>query len=91
MCVPAGMGQVIDIVTDPTTAAQLPSLAMGLGGLFVIGAISNVIRINMSNMIGERITARLRQNTYASVLDQEIAFFDQTRTGELINRLSSGR
>lgn len=89
MCVPAGMGHVIDIVSDPVNASQLPTIAAGLGGLFVVGAISNVIRVNVSGMIGERITARLRQDTFSSILNQEIAFFDKTRTGELINRLSS--
>lgn len=32
---------------------------------------------------------RLRASLFSSVLKQEVAFFDKTRTGELINRLSS--
>lgn len=32
---------------------------------------------------------RLRASLFSSVLRQEVAFFDKTRTGELINRLSS--
>lgn len=62
-----------------------------LGGLFVCGACSNVIRVNSTNMIGERISARLRQNVYGSILRQDMMFFDKTRTGELVNRLSSGK
>lgn len=32
---------------------------------------------------------RLRTSLFSSILRQEVAFFDKTRTGELINRLSS--
>ena len=40
-------------------------------------------------VIGERLVARLRNQLYGAILKQEIAFFDKTRTGELINRLST--
>lgn len=38
---------------------------------------------------GQSIVNRLRTSLFSSVLKQEVAFFDKTRTGELINRLSS--
>lgn len=31
----------------------------------------------------------LRESLFSSILRQEVGFFDKTRTGELINRLSS--
>ena len=40
-------------------------------------------------MAGERIVANLQQRLFRSLLGQEIGFFDQTRTGELTNRLAS--
>ncbi|XP_043932060.1 ATP-binding cassette sub-family B member 10, mitochondrial [Protopterus annectens] len=40
-------------------------------------------------LTGQRIVARLRESLFLSILTQEIGFFDKTRTGELINRLSS--
>ncbi|KAG7380697.1 Multidrug resistance protein 1 [Phytophthora pseudosyringae] len=90
MCVPYGMGKVIDVVTAGSTAAvPLPTVVALLGGLFAAGSIANVIRVDTSNMIGERITNRLRQDTYASILRQELGFFDASRTGELLNRLSA--
>lgn len=39
--------------------------------------------------IGNRIVKRLREKLFHSITSQEIAFFDKTRTGELINRLSA--
>jgi len=32
---------------------------------------------------------RLRQNLFKSIMNQEMAFFDRNKTGELINRLSA--
>ncbi|CEG49965.1 atp-binding cassette sub-family b member mitochondrial [Plasmopara halstedii] len=90
MCVPFGMGKVIDIVSIGSAGAMpLPTVVSLLGGLFAVGSIANIIRVDTSNMIGERITNRLRQDTYASILKQELGFFDSSRTGELLNRLSA--
>ena len=38
---------------------------------------------------GERVVARLRKDLFRSIIAQEISFFDQSRTGELTNRLAS--
>jgi len=38
---------------------------------------------------GQNITAALRSKVFSSVTHQETAFFDKTKTGELINRLSA--
>lgn len=38
---------------------------------------------------GQRITRALRSLVFASVMKQEIGFFDTNKTGELINRLSA--
>ncbi|XP_066239703.1 ATP-binding cassette sub-family B member 10, mitochondrial isoform X2 [Saccopteryx leptura] len=40
-------------------------------------------------LASQRIVNRLRTSLFSSILKQEVAFFDKTRTGELINRLSS--
>jgi ATP-binding cassette subfamily B (MDR/TAP) protein 10 len=38
---------------------------------------------------GQRITQTLRQVVFNSIMQQEIAFFDKNKTGELVNRLSA--
>ncbi|KAF1779059.1 P-loop containing nucleoside triphosphate hydrolase [Phytophthora cactorum] len=76
MCVPYGMGKVIDVVSAGSAAAMpLPTVVTLLGGLFAAGSIANIIR--------------KRQDTYTSILKQELGFFDSSRTGELLNRLSA--
>ena len=63
--------------------------ASTLVGLFVVGGILTAARSYLFTVSGERIVANLRQRLYASVLHQEVAFFDEHRTGELTSRLSS--
>ena len=38
---------------------------------------------------GQKIVRNLRVSLFSSILRQEVGFFDRTRTGELINRLSA--
>ena len=40
-------------------------------------------------LTGQRIIKRLRESVFRSIIRQEIGFFDKTRTGELVNRLST--
>jgi ATP-binding cassette subfamily B protein len=60
-----------------------------LVGLFAIGAVMGAIRAYIFTEAGERVVARLRQRLYESIISQEIAFFDERRTGELTNRLAA--
>lgn len=43
---------------------------------------------SISFSLGQKIVRNLRASVFSSILRQEVAFFDRTRTGELINRLS---
>jgi ABC transporter fused permease/ATP-binding protein len=60
--------------------------------IFVVGAVSAVAgaaRYVLFTVAGERIVAHLRADAYAKLLEQEIAFFDRNKTGDLTNRLAS--
>jgi len=46
-------------------------------------------RTTIMGMAGERVVARTRNNLYRSILKQEIAFFDNHQSGELVSRLGS--
>ena len=48
-----------------------------------------MIRISFILFLGERVVKRLRESVFNSIMKQDIAFFDKTRTGELVNRLST--
>ena len=57
--------------------------------IFGLGAALGMLRAWLFTVAGERIVADLRVQLYQSIIYQEIAFFDERRTGELTNRLSS--
>lgn len=88
---PAAIGKIIDIITKPSGLAgsELNTLILGLVILFGIGAFSSFVRVNLMTIASERIVANLRKSLFASLLKQEVAFFDMKKTGELVNRLSS--
>lgn len=43
----------------------------------------------MLSNLGEKISYKMKMDLFTSVLNQDVAFFDQQRTGEIINRLTS--
>uniref|UniRef100_A0A8C0DF24 ATP-binding cassette sub-family B member 10, mitochondrial n=1 Tax=Balaenoptera musculus TaxID=9771 RepID=A0A8C0DF24_BALMU len=92
MSAPFFLGKIIDVIyTNPSAdySSSLTSLCLALGGVFLCGAAANAVRVYLMQTSGQRIVNRLRASLFSSVLRQEVAFFDKTRTGELINRLSS--
>ena len=53
------------------------------------GIVATFARRAILGIIGERLVARLRNQLYASILKQEMAFFDEHKSGELVSRLGS--
>lgn len=63
--------------------------ALGLVGLAAFQALAGSIRFIYFTTSGERVVTRLRKDLFESLLSQEIAFFDEHKTGELTSRLSA--
>lgn len=55
--------------------------------IFTIGAGANAGRSILMRLSGQRIVARLRQNTYASALQQEVEYVEKGE-GDVLSRLS---
>lgn len=80
---------LVDMVVVDGDFSRLDEAALSLLGLFLVMAIAGMLRAWWFTVAGERVVARLRKDLFASILGQDIGFFDQTRTGELTNRLAS--
>lgn len=97
IAVPFALGRVIDTIYNSSTEEggrdkmmqNLTKLCTVLAGVFLVGATANFGRVYLMQTSGQRIIKRLREILFKSVVAQEIAFFDKTPTGELINRLST--
>ncbi|MCD9639515.1 hypothetical protein HAX54_024097 [Datura stramonium] len=56
--------------------------------IVIVGSVCTALRAWLFSSASERVVARLRKNLLSHLVGQEIAFFDITRTGELLSRLS---
>ncbi|MFE5317829.1 ABC transporter ATP-binding protein [Paenibacillus sp. NPDC056579] len=66
-------------------------LLMG-GGVLVVTLLSgglDVVQNHLENIVGQRIMRDLRMNIYSNLLRQPMSFFTQSRSGEIIQRLTS--
>ena len=86
---PQGMKVIIDATLTESEGGILDRAAIGLAIAAIVQGVSIALRYVLFTVAGERVVARLRERLYRSILDQEVAFFDERRTGELTNRLSS--
>ncbi|XP_004508658.1 ABC transporter B family member 25 [Cicer arietinum] len=89
-------GKIIDIVsgdirTPEEKDAALDAVKSTILQIFlivVLGSVCSALRAWLFYSASERVVARLRKNLFGHLVNQEIAFFDVTRTGELLSRLS---
>jgi ABC transporter fused permease/ATP-binding protein len=86
---PAAIRDVVDVVTASGDRARLDTTVVLLVGMFFIQALFGMLRAWLFTLAGERVVTRLRQQLYEAILRQDVAFFDEVRTGELTNRLAS--
>lgn len=92
MSVPFFIGKLIDFIQTndkELLKERLKYITLIMLGVFVIGALANFGRVYIIQSTSQRIVMRLRENLFRSIMNQEMAFFDNNKTGELINRLSS--
>ncbi len=89
LAAPALVGSLVDGVTAGEGRAALDHAALLLLGVFAVSGVATALRSYLFTVAGEQVVARLRTDVYRAVMGQEIAFFDQRRTGELTNRLAS--
>lgn len=57
--------------------------------VFVIQAIASSLRAYYFTLAGEKTVKRLRSKLFSQIIFQEMSFFDFSKTGELLGRLSA--
>ncbi|KAB2085458.1 ABC transporter B family member 25 [Gossypium arboreum] len=96
LLIPKYGGMIIDIVSRDIRTPEQQSEALEavkntvtyIVLIVVIGSVSTALRSWLFSSASERVVARLRRDLFSHLIHQEIAFFDVTRTGELLSRLS---
>ena len=91
---PLVVANAYNTLVDPTVAQQdkMSSISWTMILVLIIhfsGVVANFVQGSILGATGERVVARLRNQLYSSILKQEMAFFDEHKTGELVSRLGS--
>jgi len=80
------LGKMVDVYTDVN---KLQESAMAFLYLFLAQALFSFLRIGLYVRVAENLTAVLRNRLYKSVLLQNMDFFHQNRTGDLLSRFTA--
>ncbi|KAL2888181.1 ATP-dependent permease MDL1 [Ceratocystis lukuohia] len=95
MSLPWVIGRLLDIMNNANPdevrilGLTLNYFFIALASVFTLGALSNLGRIILLRIVGERVVARLRSNLYRRTFIQDAEFYDANRVGDLISRLGS--
>jgi ABC transporter fused permease/ATP-binding protein len=89
LCYPQLVKHLVDAVVDGGGRELVDRAALLLVALFAVRGGFTFVRHYMFTVAAERVVTRLRRDLYSALVRQEIAFFDDHRTGELTNRLAS--
>ncbi|WP_437302856.1 ABC transporter ATP-binding protein [Sorangium sp. So ce388] len=90
LLLPQVIQRLIDDALGPgKPVAAFDRAALWLVPLIALQSVAVALRYVLFTTAGERVVARLRASLFDHVLRQEMAFFDDHRTGELTSRLAS--
>jgi ATP-binding cassette subfamily B protein len=86
---PQGIRIVIDGAAHGAGPGLIDRNALLMAVVSVVFGVSIALRYRLFSLAGERVVTHLREKLYRAIIEQEIAFFDARRTGELTSRLAS--
>ena len=86
---PVGVRLVIDEGFSAADVRHIDRYFLLLFGLSVVLALFSAARFYLVSWLGERIVADIRKAVYARVITLSPTFFEVTRTGEVLSRLTA--
>ena len=81
------IGQAVDKAIKGQNNTQFKVFLITSSTILLIGSISSWIRVYCLQTINYRMMNRMKESLYQSYLSQDIEFFDETKSGELITIL----
>jgi ATP-binding cassette subfamily B protein len=89
LAVPAGIRQMIDHGFSKENAGLIDRYFLMLMGVAVVLGLATAARYYCVTWLGERIVADVRAAVYDHILGLSPSFFEVTRTGEVLSRLTA--
>lgn len=93
--IPLMLGDLVNIVArylrehTGNYVREIRGPALKLLGLYGIQGLLTSGYIILLSRVGERVAADMRKTLFASLLRQDVAFYDANKTGQLVNRLTA--
>ncbi len=89
LALPQAVRVMIDNGFTQANATAINTAFLGLFGVAAVLAIATAARFFFVSLLGERVAADLRRRLYDHLLTLDQAFFERTRSGELVSRLAA--
>lgn len=88
-----GMGAALRFLVDEGLGKGNPDLLdnayfVMLGVIFVLAGAS-FARVSMVLKVGEQVVAAIRRDVFSRVVHMDVAYFEMTRTGDIISRITT--
>ncbi|KAF7708088.1 mitochondrial potassium channel ATP-binding subunit [Silurus meridionalis] len=93
--IPLMLGSLVNIIAQYTREhvgnymRDIRAPALKLLGLYGLQGLLTTGYIILLSRVGESVAAEMRKSLFASLLRQDVAFFDANKTGQLVNRLTA--
>lgn len=93
--IPLMLGDLVNVVArylreqTGSYVNEIRGPALKLLGLYAVQGLLTSGYIILLSRVGERVAADMRKTLFASLLRQDVAFFDANKTGQLVNRLTA--
>jgi ATP-binding cassette subfamily B protein len=89
LTLPQAVRVMIDHGFTQANASAINAAFLGLFAVAGVLAVATAARFFFVSLLGERVAADLRRRLYDHLLTLDQAFFESTRTGELVSRLAA--
>ena len=91
MIFPFSIGLMLDVAQGKPNKydLSLPKIGLLLIGILVFQGVVSYIRVMLFAQISEKGTADIRKALYHKIISLPIVFFEKTRVGELVSRLTN--
>lgn len=89
LAIPMASRRLVDNGFDQNNAAFIDQYFLALITVALVLGVASACRFYFVSWLGERVVADLRAAVYSHVLSLSPAFFELTRTGEVLSRLTA--
>ncbi|MEQ1747420.1 MAG: ABC transporter transmembrane domain-containing protein [Saprospiraceae bacterium] len=89
MVFPLMIGKMLDVAQGAVVDIDLKSMGIWLVAILAVQGVISYLRVIMFATVSEKTTADVRDALYQNLIGLPIVFFEKSRVGELVSRLTN--